>query len=546
MKNKENILFFVTIVLFIVPLWLFPEIPSQDGPSHLAGAKILKEYNNEDAGIFREFYSIPKEAVPNWIGHVVLAISLNWISPETSEKIFLSGYVILFPVLFRYLLYGINPASTLLAFLSFPFIYNYLFHMGFYNFVWSIPLFFLVIGYWIRHRDNLSAVNVLVLSVMTLALYFSHIFSFALSGVTLGILEIWLTGYTVWTRAGIGRVSYIAEIFREILPRAASAIVAYLPSLVLAIFFVIQRKTLPIPTEHSFFHNFDMLLSLYSLVSFEWNEIWLTRIIAGCLYLCAGVFLFHKIRNRNIERYDGMIFVFLAFIILYFTFPDTLLVSPNGMSGGGFVKPRIGIYPMLFLIIWIGAQQPMRKLSMGVVSVVLASSIILLGMNIKKYDEFSESLQEYRSALDLIEPNSSVLPISFFEMGSDKPTDTFSLKVDPFRHASEIFSAKKNVVVLSHYEGNMGYFPTDFRENRNPFRVFGNFPGAPEKVDIVKYQEASNGHPDYVLLWMAPLRDSESWKRFPALLQVNEHFDLIFTSTPKGNMRLFQRKNIGI
>ena len=546
MSHKELTAFYLLIILFLAPLWVFSRMPLQDGPSHLAGANIIKEYNKADAPIFRKFYSISSEPVPNWTGHAVLALLLSWMSPEMAEKLLLSGYVILLPIAFRYLLGGINPEGTILAFLAFPFIYNFLFHMGFYNFVWSVALFFLVIGYWIRKRENLSAWNILVFSGLVLVLYFSHIFTFTLSGVSLALIEVWLAVFFVQTHTANDN-SKFRNFLLAIGPRAVVGALAYLPAIVLAALFMVQRETVPIPGSSNFFVALNMLGSLYTLVSFEWNEIWVTRVIAACLGLLGVCHLFYKIKSRTIEKFDGFFLIFLAFVLLYFIAPNTLLVSRNGMSGGGFIKDRIGMFPFLALIIWMGVQRPIRRISRGVVWVVVGCSLTLVVMQMSKYDELSDYMQEYESALELIAPNTSVLPISFFKHGSDQKIEPFSLKVDPFRHVPEIISAKKNVVALSHYEGNMGYFPTKFQQNLNPFMVLGKLPWNLEKLDLLKnLKESSIGYPDYVVLWMAPRKDSELWNRFPVLQQVTEHYDLIFRSVPKGLALLYRKKEAAI
>ena len=55
----------------------------------------------------------------------------------------LSGYLLLFPLSWAYALRALRPRAGPAALLAFPFLHNLFFHMGFYNFCYSLPLFFL-------------------------------------------------------------------------------------------------------------------------------------------------------------------------------------------------------------------------------------------------------------------------------------------------------------------------------------------------------------------------------------------------------------------
>ena len=60
----------------------------------------------------------------------------------------------LFAVGFRYALRSIHESATYLAVLAIPFIFSYVFYMGFYNFCYSTAVFVWVLGYWFRWREE--------------------------------------------------------------------------------------------------------------------------------------------------------------------------------------------------------------------------------------------------------------------------------------------------------------------------------------------------------------------------------------------------------
>ena len=99
-------------------------------------------------------------------------------SPITAEKGFLSAYVIFFPIAILYFLNAIEHGRERISLVIFPFIYNYLFLMGFYNFAFSVPLFFFSIGYWWQHKEKIHVRNIVLLNAMIIITYFAHLISY--------------------------------------------------------------------------------------------------------------------------------------------------------------------------------------------------------------------------------------------------------------------------------------------------------------------------------------------------------------------------------
>src|SRR5262245_61763702 len=101
LADYENLLFVVLIAAHLVPLWTFRFFPSQDGPAHLANASILVDYDNPARTALRTYYVLNRTLTPNWVGHLTLAALMTRLPPLTAEKVFLSGYVVLFPLAIR-------------------------------------------------------------------------------------------------------------------------------------------------------------------------------------------------------------------------------------------------------------------------------------------------------------------------------------------------------------------------------------------------------------------------------------------------------------
>ncbi len=156
LKHWEGLIFWARIFIHLIPLWSVNYFPTQDGPVHLENAVILSEYSNPEAGILREYYVINNQGLSNWLIQLLLS-SLTLISPLLiAEKILISGYIILFPISVRYCLKSANPDSAYFSVFAFPFVYNYTLHMGFFGFCYSLVMFFILLGFWLKYRDQFT------------------------------------------------------------------------------------------------------------------------------------------------------------------------------------------------------------------------------------------------------------------------------------------------------------------------------------------------------------------------------------------------------
>ena len=128
---------------------------------------------------------------PNWAGHLVLAGLMAFLPALLAEKIMLSAYLLTFPLAARYALGSIRSAARYLSILAFPLAYNWFFHMGFYNFCFSLPVFLLAVGFYIRHRSRLTWSHTLGLGGILIGLYFCHLSGVIMAMGVIGGLAVW-------------------------------------------------------------------------------------------------------------------------------------------------------------------------------------------------------------------------------------------------------------------------------------------------------------------------------------------------------------------
>ncbi len=542
LNNRENLLLLVLILAHLIPIWVFQYFPSQDGPTHIENANIIFDYFHPDRAIFREYYVLNKNPEPTWLGHLVLAGLMYIVPIFIVEKIFLSGYVIFLPLSIRYALRGIRPGSGFLTLLMFPFIYNYLLHMGFYSFSYSLPVFFFSMGYWMRNCEQFTMRKTVKLAFLSLLLYFCHIVSLVMAyvGITILTLSLILFDLTEDKRGSRFDFRVLWKAFgRRVIP----LVLALLPTIILVVFFLSQHgvESPEIGIGRSFYWLLKDLTRIESLVSFQREES-LCSIGLGILF--AALFLYlavSKIRQRRPDRWDGLLAVILGYVLIYFS-------APNAMSEGSFITDRLNLYPFFALVLWFGVPSYLRSVKWGTMLVAVVITAASLGLHTLKYSELNDYLAEYLSGMHLIKPNKTLLPLAFDSRGHAPDGRVLSLKVRPFLHASGYIAAQRHIVEFTNYEaGAYNYFPVLFRSNLNPYVHIGikdrSIVWEPPQVDFLTYAGRTGGQVDYVLVWGVQERQRNHEATKSINQQIKKGYDLIYTSPRTGLMQLYRQKN---
>jgi len=527
------------LLLHALPVCMFHYFPSQDGPSHLANANILRLIADPDHQQYRQFYYINPRPEPNWLGHLVLAALLTLFSVSVSEKLLLLCYVLLLPLSVRYALSAIDPKMKALSLFSFVFVYNLLFHLGFYNFSLSIIMFFFCVGFWIQYRGDFNLRQGIVFSCLLLVVYFCHIFSLVTALLAIAIIgSSWILAAVCYSqhRDRFLSISFLAIFWKELRRHFEKTFYCSIPALALAFTFFLNkglRRAEVLPAK-------DLgkkLLRLESLVSFDQEVVYLSSLVAAVFAIVLCTILAHKIWNRDINRFDGILLVLLAFLCIYF-------MAPDSMAGGDYISDRMMLYPFFAAILWFGAQGHFHKLGVLSAHVVLLLSVAMLVRHTAKYAEINEYLEEYTSAAKFIPEKSLLLPVSLARKGPVVDGQPVAGKVSSFLHASGHIVAQNNIIDVSDYEPWKGYFPLLYRPETDPFihlarDQYGLVATYP-RVDIAHYHQQTGLQIEFILLFGF----SETMLQQPDMAdfydQLQADYQRIFTSTPKGLVELYQ------
>jgi hypothetical protein len=134
----------------------------------------------------------------------------------------------------------------------------------------------------------------------------------------------------------------------------------------------------------------------------------------------------------------------------------------------------------------------------------LAVSLAFLSFHTINYAKINSYIKEYAASDELIDENSTVLPLCFYNPKSKRNEQIPSYRVNPFLHLAGHLTLGKALVELDNYQAWCGSFPVQYRSYLNPLKYLAlqqRMETVPPEVDILSYPHKTGGTVDYVLLW---------------------------------------------
>lgn len=536
--RSADALLLALIAIHLVAVWAFAYFPTRDGPSHVYNANLLREF--DDFSVYRQYFLLNLHPDPTWFCHTVLAGLMSVFPPLVAEKVLISLYVILLPLCVRYALKPLRPGAEFLALLAVPFTFNYLLHMGFYSWVLSLPMTFLLLGYWFRNADRWTVKSTVVLALLSMLLYLSHIVSLVMVYTAIGVLL--LAAIALDLRAARQREPLEPRmVWKVVQARTWKPFLAFVPTVLLVAIFLLPRETRVVEIANPF-SRLAHAAGITSLISYnQWEAVF--TIALACVFAALAVyFLRRKIVQRSFERRDLLLLIFPVWLAIYATAPETVVVSETGGQGGWYMRDRLSLFPYFALLLWFGAQiyTPAQKKKVQFAAVFATVGLLVLHMF--SYRGINRQYAEYLSGMHLIEPNSTLLPVHTAYRGYGTDDGGLTFRADPFRHLSGYIAARRHVVSFDNYETQMGYFPALFRSEVDPYEHLGRTTeDETPAVNLRNYAKRTGGRVDYVLVWLGRKRNQQHDNTVALYDQLQHDYELVFTS-PNQLMELFRNR----
>lgn len=191
-KGRLILFFVLLIALTSSPVWTVDYFVNGDGSGHLHTASLMGKLLAGDE-FASEFYKFNSFSVPNSTGHWILLLLLQFFSGFTVTKIMVTLTYALFVAgagWLRMHTVGNDSISTSLL-IGAATGFNWLWLVGFYNFVIGVICMLFALAFIYKRRDRIGWADAAGLSLLFMFAYLSHIVSFLiLAGSVLVIVVV--------------------------------------------------------------------------------------------------------------------------------------------------------------------------------------------------------------------------------------------------------------------------------------------------------------------------------------------------------------------
>jgi hypothetical protein len=482
--RAERLAYVATTILALMPVWLPPIFPSQDGPSHLYNAHALARLLS-GAPQYAAVYDVNLATLANWADHVVLALLTTIASPVVAEKLLLSGYVLAFSAAARYAAASIRAGHGWLAHLALPLMFTFSVHMGFYNFIASFPLYFLLLGFYWRHRDGQRTGT---LALLLLLMYVLHPVAWAFGVLSLTVVTV--ASARDFHRHGHTSPSTTARRLRRVW-------VAALPGAVL-LFVLIGNE----PTTAAAWQPLSSLLRHVYLGGPLWTFGPADDLFGAALFVLLVAVTIAAWRGAG----QGNAVAALAWAAAaYFAL---LLVLPSQWKALSLITERIGTFAFLTWVVALAGYDYSLRMRRAIVTGAQVLAIVLIAHWTLAARTLAPYHRDYLAAADQIAPGAQLLELNFAPRGRGPDGQQLSHPLAPFTHTAALVGALRDAVVINDYEALYTVFP--LRHRVDPARhLMATLHAPPEfwPEDIENYERATCRAIDYLLVWQPDRTD---------------------------------------
>ena len=509
-KNLPNLLFWFLITANSLPILCNQYFLTLDGPAHLYNAKLVLQVLFENNKLLNSFYDFNTYPEPNLTGHVMMELLLTIIPPWLTEKTIQLLYVFGFPISFFYFLKSQCQNVGYKFIYFFPFIFAFTFIIGFYNYCISLILFFVCLSIWNSYCKSAEIKKLFLLSLFLFLLYFSHALVFL---------------FCILTIIAIALSSFLNNKNKQQLKsQIITVTLVSLPGILfIATFFYTKREANQI-SYLSFKELINWIYTLKPVIAYGTEQLYLTTSLFFTYTISALLKLVFRFKNKSFKlnyKTDIFFFLFLLFGVLIFIIPDKF-------ASGGFITMRIIMFTFFFLIIWICTQDHSKWIEKFSVPLVFVLYAALSISHFNHYSKLNSEVQDQQSCLNLIKPNSTLLPLNYSKHWLQS-------------NMSNYLGTQFPLLILDNYEATQKPFQLHWKVNRDPHKLIGEFAGHPPLcADIPNFEDVTGKSIDYIITWKKP-NDMKDSCTFDLENYISLNYDTLYVSQ-MNYLYLFQKK----
>jgi hypothetical protein len=434
------------IILFIhlLPILLLTPFVTLDGPAHLYNAVLIRELIGTqfydiitNQNFFLQFNAFPE---PNWTGHLVMSL-LTFILPVLMvEKVMLLTIVLLTAFGYRKLIHSFQSIVSLNSWMLFPFLFNFVFCLGFINYSIAVALFPFALSWWIKNRTDYSFKNILIGFCWLALIYFSHLVLFLFTVLAMGL-------YTL---------SHWKKLHTAFWKEIRLLLIFSLPWMLFSGLFVWLSGANGYRGEVSYLPFSDLVQQIAEsriFIVYNYDDENGLTVIYSFFILLALVWTIFE-RKRIIFQLFPFLLVLISLLMIF--------ILPDSLASGGILSIRIIQLFFLCLIFCLASieSSKIKSYAMAVFSVGFSCMMMLHHYPTQK--GLSDDAKSFIHAGASLNEQSLVMPLNY------SPNWMHS-------NMCSYMGAVSKAMVLDNYEPTQGHFPLVWKENYNPEKVLGNY-----------------------------------------------------------------------
>ncbi len=193
-------LYVLVAILASAPAWIVKHPPLQDAPFHLATLRVVHDFGNADlhlADFYRVNLSHTQYVFTYLLGSLLAYVVGVPFAHVGISILYLAGT----PLAIRQLLRALGKDERL-SFFAIPLLVNSMFLLGFLPYLLGIPMMFWGIALGLEDMRKPTRNRGILLGVLSLSLFFTHVLPFALFGIGLAASFPW-SRPKAWLRAAL-------------------------------------------------------------------------------------------------------------------------------------------------------------------------------------------------------------------------------------------------------------------------------------------------------------------------------------------------------
>ena len=198
------------LALYVV--WRPRLLPMLDSANHLALARGWHDYN-DPASHVADYYTLRIRVVPYYLFYGAIHLLLYVVPIEAANKIFLSAYLILFPLSVLAMARALGR-SPWLALFGFPLLFTQNWIYGFASYLMSVTFAQLAFAALLRYLDTRRIGYALALGACTIVCYLGHVMPWFLFGLL--AIAVLVLRWRDWQRGAVAATMMLPSVVMAI------------------------------------------------------------------------------------------------------------------------------------------------------------------------------------------------------------------------------------------------------------------------------------------------------------------------------------------